>query len=127
MPLVLALTHKELSSISKLCLCVISLHRLMDVRCKLFLQRIHSRKQTHIHLKSPPFVLSSQRNNKSNSFKSSYKSKYRIHTRAKILFFFFIKSYISTDHDLHIVWIVKLVSFGVVVIADEDELLTFVI
>ena len=50
-----------------------------------------------------------------------------IHTRAKILFSFFIKNYISIDHDLFIVWIVKLVSFGVVVIADEDKLLTFVV
>ena len=50
-----------------------------------------------------------------------------IHTRAKITFLFFIKNYISTDHDLPVVWIVKFVSFGVVVIADENELLTFVI
>ena len=50
-----------------------------------------------------------------------------IYTRAKISFSFFIKNYKSTDHDLPVVWIVKLVSFGVVVVADEDELLTFVI
>ena len=50
-----------------------------------------------------------------------------IHTRAKISFSFFIKNYISTDHDLLVVWIVKLISFELVVIADEDKLLTFVI
>ena len=50
-----------------------------------------------------------------------------IHTRAKILFSFLIKNYISNDHDLFVVWIVQFVYFGIVVITDEDELLTFVI
>ena len=50
-----------------------------------------------------------------------------IHTRAKNTFSVFIKNYISTNHNLPIVWIVKFVSFGVVVVADEDELFTFVI
>ena len=42
-------------------------------------------------------------------------------------FSFFIENYISVDHDFPVVWIVQLVSFEIVIIANEDKLLTFII
>ena len=42
-------------------------------------------------------------------------------------FSFFIENYISVDHDFLVVRIVQLVSFGIDVLANEDELFTFII
>ena len=50
-----------------------------------------------------------------------------IHIRSKISFSFFIKNYISANHNLLIIWIVQFASFRIVVITNEDKLFTFTI